>query len=285
LLENGAETMKLLGVKPDSALANMSENLARAAINGLAAKKPESKDHLFDEVYVQDKLAFEFGNEKEKLSDWVNALDDKLAAASLFAIKEIKSKKLYEWEPMIAAFNNCDQLIQEKDSHKKIAKTWEKSSQDFFKFDGSPNSSDVQALSNWFKDQIVSLDPKIYENSTLVQKGVVERLAKLAVQTGSKVDSFEHFFVNNTDERQKVLEISIVRFPYKDDPHVRVFRIVIFAWFHCTRILFAETNKAGFEVECDVMKFTLNPKIVAAVDKEFVDNAKAKLKDPKTFDF
>jgi len=283
LLKTGTKMMGDIGVDPNSALASTANNIARAAINGLVAKKPTFEG--FSEVYIQDKLAFEFGNEKSKLSDWVNALDDQLAAVSLFAIKEIKSKKLYEWDKMIAALNNCDQLVQVKDSHKKIAETWTKSSQDFFKFNGAPDSDDVRALENWFKEKIVNLDAKIYENSTLVSKGVVTKMAKIATQTGSAVDSFEHFFANNSSQRERVLEISIVRFPFKDDPHLRVFRIVVFAWFNCSRILFAETNKAGFDLDVDVMKFNLNPKIVDAVDAKFVENAKKKLSDPTTFDF
>lgn len=186
---------------------------------------------------------------------------------------------------MVAVLNNCDALVQIKDSHKREVKEWSKSTKDFFKFNGSPDSEDVNSLENWFKGVICDFDPKIYENSTLVREGVVTKLAKIAAETGARVKSFESFFTATDSHRDRVLEISIIRFPTKNEPHILLYRLQIDAWFKCNRVLFVEGNQAGFEVDVQEMKFKLNEKVSGTIEKEHVEKFSVKLSDPKTFEW
>lgn len=258
------------------------DNLARFAVNALNPTKPPHEG--YNKVYIETKLAVEFGSQ-ESLESWVKDLDDQLATASFFAIKEIKQKQAYEWENTVAALNNCDALVQIKDSHRRSVKTWSKSTTDFFKFDGSADSEDVEKLATWFKEVMCEFNPKIYENSTLVREGVVEKLAAIANETGARVESFESFFTATDSHRDRVLEISIIRFPTKDEPHILLYRLEVDAWFKCNRILFAEDNRAGFEVDVQEMKFKLNDKIAGEIEAEHVKKMKAKLSDESTYNF
>ncbi|MEO1377367.1 MAG: hypothetical protein AAFW70_24420 [Cyanobacteria bacterium J06635_10] len=257
-------------------------DLARSVVKALVPSQPPNEG--FSEVFIVNKLAVEFGDES-KLADWVASLDKELASASFFAIKEIKQKKAYKWEEVIAAFNNADALTQIDGSHRRNVRKWSKNSSAWFNFDGSPDSEDVEQLKTWFKGVITELNPKIYDNSELVQNGVIDKLAKIANETGARVNDFGSFFHGTDSHREKVLEISVVRFPNKTQPHILLYRLEVQAWFASSRILFVEENQAGFEVDVQQMKFELNPKIADAISEEHVHKFKEKLEDPDTFDF
>lgn len=268
--------------KNTDGVVNTIADIARTASKALMPSKPPHEG--YSEVFIQTKLAVEFGDE-DTLSDWVASLDKELSTAAFFAVKEIKQKKAFEWESCVAALNNCDALIQEKDSHRRHSDKWSKSTDDFFKVDGSPDSEDVKQLESWFKGSICKFNPKIYENSELVQKGVITRLAKIASETGARISSFEKLFHATDSHRDKVLEISVIRFPTKDNPHLLLYRLVVDAFFQCSRTLAWESNKSGFEYDIQEMKFKLNPDIVDSIRDEHVDKFKNKLEDASTYEW
>ena len=78
------------------------------------------------------------------------------------------------------------------------------------------------------------------------------------------------------------MEIGVIRFPTKGDAKIKLFRLVIFAFFKSTRILLTQRDQAGFEVEYDSVEFRPN---TSAIDAKFAGKAKAKLAQEDTFDF
>lgn len=114
---------------------------------------------------------------------------------------------------------------------------------------------------------------------------MLDRLAKIAARTGAKVDSFEHFWANKEEVKDKVLEIGLIRFPTKEDPHVKLYRIEIFAWYNSSRVLMVQNDQAGFDLELDVMKFKAVDALVDKISDEMMEKVVDKLSDPSTFDF
>jgi len=246
------------------------------------------QDSAFSQVYVQTKLAVEFGDgEHPTLSEWLQKLDDELAGASIWALKAIKSNRsaLTDFNQTMTVLNNSDGLIQAPDTFNSRVNRYTRDTQDDFKFDGSPSSADVEALKIWFQQQVNAVDPKIYNNSEIVKNGVVERLAKIASETGARVHDFESFFSGHEEKRERVLELSIIRFPDKANPHVHLFRIEVYAWFSCDRILFHGHNKSGMDVDIKSVKYKLNPAIADKVGGVFAAKAKEKMADDEFFNF
>lgn len=249
----------------------------------LSGKKPD-KDIPYSKVYFQDKVAKEFGD-VNKFSEWVKALDETLKVQSFFAIKSIKERGQYDWDGIVAAMHNADGLAMVPDSHKKIYDTWAAENTNWFKFDGSADANKVRQIKAWFKKAICDIDPSIYENSVIVKEGVVTRLAKIAAETGASVNSFKNFWANKDSKSEKVLEIGLIRFPDTENPHIKLYRIQIFAWYNSARVLMVQHDQAGFDLEFDVMKFKANDSIVAEITKEQLKNISNKLEKPATFDF
>jgi hypothetical protein len=308
------------------------ETLLKGVSDFLDGKKPDSSDIPYSKVYIQTKVAKEFGDAKD-FSEWVKGLDKILEVQSFYAIKAIKEKAKegkYDWDSIVAAMHNADGLAMVQDSHKKVYDTWAADNTNWFKFDGSADADKVRQIQAWFKKAICDTDPtvsdcffnclathvcsipmitsltfvlvsiyvalsktyidcstlpQIYENSVIVSEGVVTRLAKIAAKTGASVDNFQHFWANKESQKDKVLEIGLIRFPDKEDPLVKLYRIQIFAWFNSARVLMVQHDQAGFDLEFDVMKFKAVDAVVEAITATQLEKVSAKLNDPSTFDF
>jgi len=255
----------------------------------LKGKKPDKDDCPYGEVYIQTAMAKEFGK-GEELSDWVKALDKEMSIASFYAVKELKTavkeKKKLDWEFVVSIMNNADGITQVPGSHKKVYETLDVSEgMSWFKFDGSPDASKINTIKTWFKQKLIGTDPKIYDNSLIVQNGALNRLAKIAAETGAAVDSVEHFFANHDSKQDKVLEIGVIRFPIKEEPFIKLFRIQIFAWFCSDRVLMVQKDQAGFDLELDVMHFKPVQAVVDKISDEFSTKMVDKLADPDTWDW
>ena len=114
---------------------------------------------------------------------------------------------------------------------------------------------------------------------------MITRLANIAAQTGASVDSFKNFWANTDSQRDKVLEIGLIRFPDKENPHIKLYRIQIFAWYNSARVLMVQHDQAGFDLNVDVMKFKALDNLVEGITADQLKNVSEKLNDPSTFDF
>jgi len=267
----------------------LSSELAKKAIEEsieVVSKiiNPAPKFEGYDDVYIQTKLAAQFGD-YESVSDWVKDLDDELSTMAFFSIKAIKENLAYEWGNCVAALNNSDGLVELPDSHRAKIGQYTNSSTDVFKVDGSPSSSEVKKLETLFKETCDDVDPTIFENSELVRLNVPNRMAKIAAQTGARISNFGKLFYATDDYSERVLEISIIRFPDKENPHLRLFRITLEAWYSCKRVGPIETNNNGFIVDVNSMQFKLNDAIKDVITDKHVQKFKGKLEEPGLFDF
>ena len=100
------------------------------------------------------------------------------------------------------------------------------------------------------------------------------------------MDSFSHFWANSDSKKDKVLELSLIRFPDKEDPHIKLYRIEIFSWYNSSRILAVQHDQAGFDLEFDVMKFKAMDDVVNAIKEHQLRKMAEKINDliPLTFD-
>ncbi len=277
--------MSLSDIAKSALNSDVAKDLISAGIEILPEiVNPAPRAESFTDKYINTRMAAEFGD-YEDASEWVKDLDDELASVSFFAIKSIKENHAYEWENCISALNNSDGIVAVPDSHKSKVGEYTNSSTDVFKVDGSPNETIVKQLESLFKDTCDAVDASIFTNSALVEADVPNRLAKIAAQTGARISNFEKLFYASADHSEKVLEISIVRFPDKEYPHIRLFRITVEAWYSCKRVGPVETNNNGFIVDVNGMQFKLNDAIKNVIESKHVTKFKEKLSEPSLFDF
>ena len=254
--------------------------------NLLFAKPPTSKNTKFSHVYISTRIAKEF--EAPTLSEWVQALDNEMAVACVMAVKDLKTwykdhgAEYLTWDRVQGVFNNCDYVVKDIKSSKRIAKSLNFDDHNFFEI-GGHDSGRKAKITTWFRQLFNDIgEQAVLDNSDIVNEGAFDRLANLASEIGVSVDSFESFFGGTDEGKEKVMEIGVIRFPTKDNARIKLFRLVVFAWFQSKRILAFQHDQSGFEVEYDSVEFRPN---TSAIDTTFAAKAKAKLADPDTFNF
>ena len=247
---------------------------------------PTSKDTPFSKVFIHTKIAKEF--DSTSLSEWVQALDDEMSVACCMAVKDLKvwlkehGADYLTWDRVQSIFNNCDYIVKDEKSSKRIndIKTFDETR--WFNFPGS-DMARKRIILTWFKDLFNKHgEQAVVDNSVIVQEGTLDRLAEIASECGAAVKDAGSLFYGTDSKRDKVMEIGVIRFPKKGDAKIKLFRLVIFAFFKSARILLTQRDQAGFEVEYDSVEFRPN---TAAIDAKFAGKAKAKLAQEDTFDF
>ena len=248
---------------------------------------PKQEDTPFSKVYIHTGVAKEF--EGVDLSEWVQALDDKMSIACVMAVRDLKLWKekngadYLTWDKVESVFNNCDYIVKDEASSKRINQMKSYDETNWFKVDGSPDPAREREIITWFKDLFNKAgEQDILDNSVIVQNGTLDRLAAIASETGARVKDFESFFAATDQKRDKVMEIGVIRFPRKGDAKIKLYRLVVFAFFQSSRVLMVQHDQAGVEVEYNSVEFK---PYTASIDTQFAEKAKEKLSDPDTFDF
>ena len=118
-----------------------------------------------------------------------------------------------------------------------------------------------------------------------MKEGVAKEMATIAAETGARVKNLETFFVAQNEKHEKVLEIGLIRFPSQENPYIQLFRMQVTAWFICSRVLFVQKDRAGFDLELDVMKFKPIDAVVAKISDEMSTKIADKLSEPGMMDF
>ena len=222
------------------------------------------------------------------LSQWAQALDDEMSVACCMAVRDLKmwqkehGAEYLTWDKVQSIFNNCDYIVKDEKSAKRIndIKSFDETS--FFNFEGE-NMARKREIITWFKDLFNKKgEQSVVDNSVIVENGTLDRLAGIASECGAAIKDPATLFAATDQKSDKVMEIGVIRFPKKGDAKIKLFRLVIFAFFKSSRILFGQRDQAGFEVEYDSVEFKPN---TAAIDTKFAATAKAKLAQEDTFDF
>ena len=247
---------------------------------------PTADDTPFSKVFISTRVAKEFDG--VNLSEWAQALDDEMSVACCMAVKDLKTwqkehgAEYLTWDRVQSIFNNCDYIIKDEKSAKRIndVKTFDETS--FFNFAGT-NVTRRSEIHTWFRELFNKRgEQSVVDNSVIVQEGTLDRLVDIASECGAAVKDPATLFAATEQKSDKVMEIGVIRFPKKGDAKIKLFRLVIFAFFKSSRILIGQRDQAGFEVEYDSVEFRPN---TAAIDTKFAAKARAKLAQEDTFDF
>ena len=252
----------------------------------MCKKVPTAKDTPFSQVFIHTRIAKEF--DSGNLSEWAQALDDEMSVACCMAVRDLKlymqkhGADQLTWDTVVSILNNCDYIVKDDSSAKRIndVKTFDETS--FFNFESS-NVARKSEIKTWFHRLFNDHNEQaVVKNSVIVEGGTLDRLAGIASECGAAIKDPASLFAATDEKKDKVMEIGVIRFPKKGDAHIKLFRLVIFAFFKSSRILFGQRDQAGFEVEYDSIVFRPN---TAAIDTKFAAKAKDKLSQEDTFDF
>ena len=250
---------------------------------------PTKSNTPFSHVFIHDKIAKEFDG--DNLSDWVQKLDNHMVTACTMAVRDLKlwlkehGADYLTWDKVESIFNNCDYIVKDDASAKRINDIKIYDEVNWFRFDGSPDECRKREIITWFKDLFNKEgEQAVLDNSVIVQEGTLDRLASIAAETGAAVKDPASLFVATDKRSDKVMEIGVIRFPRREDPYIKLFRLEIFAFFKSSRILVGQRDQAGFEIEYNSVQFKPNKRVVDGIAEEFVEKAREKLKDPKTFE-
>ena len=235
-------------------------------------------------VFISNCIAKEFGD-SNNLSEWVQDLNKEMAIACCKAIEAIKAEKKRNgaqnltWQSIVSIFSNCDYIIS--DVPKNISTSKALSELRFY----SVGQSEIQTreLLIWIQDIFNQRGERdVLDNSMIVMSGTIDRLAGIASTYGVAVRSLSSLIADTREQREKVMEVGVIRFPRKGNAKIKVYRMEIFAFMKSCRILPVQYDQGGLQIEYNSIEFKVNSVVIDTIHAE---RAKAKLRDPATFDF
>ena len=280
----------------DKAMMQATRGLGYAIVPGLAAYdlvrgavtgEDGSTKTSFSMARINTRVACDFGG--VTLSEWNQALDNVMVVACYKVVEALKQRKEsygvdhLKWDDVVKVFCNCHYIIKDKGRSKQIHDSLSWDETNFFKFDGSPDAVRKKEIIVWLKGLMNSHgEQSIVDNASVFNDDTLNDLASIASQSGATIKDPTTLLGASEKERKKVMEISIIRFPKKRESRVKIYRIILFAWFQCTRVLFGQHDESGFDIDYDTLEFVPN---TAAIDEEYAEKAKAKLSNPDMFNF
>ena len=222
------------------------------------------------------------------LKEWAQALDSEMAVACHEIVKSLNQRKMTRganltWDDVVHVFNNSHYVKQDQTKSKRIHDSLEWDETNFFKFDGSPDVVRKSDITMWISNLMTRNGEKdIYDNAAIFNKDTLDRLVSIASQSGATITGPASLLGASESDREKVFEISVIRFPEKWNCKIKIYRIIIFSWFKCTRVLFGQHDKTGFEIEYDSSEYKPNSTVI---DTRYAAKAKAELSKTHMFDF
>eukprot|EP00595_Chromulina_sp_UTEXLB2642_P001360 CAMPEP_0196762162 /NCGR_PEP_ID=MMETSP1095-20130614/1524_1 /TAXON_ID=96789 ORGANISM="Chromulina nebulosa, Strain UTEXLB2642" /NCGR_SAMPLE_ID=MMETSP1095 /ASSEMBLY_ACC=CAM_ASM_000446 /LENGTH=303 /DNA_ID=CAMNT_0042112563 /DNA_START=32 /DNA_END=943 /DNA_ORIENTATION=+ len=208
-------------------------------------------------------------------NDAVKLMDENLKVAIAGTVKELEkavaNNNLVSWEDILHIFSNNTLLVPyDKDEYR--TDSYQKDSNDVFRVDGGPRPEVVQEVTQ-LVNKVIADDDII--QGTSIDAGKIHELACVVAETGSRVDSFEAFFATQDKIEKTLLDVGVLRFPELGTPHFKVYRLQIFAYRYCKRILMAESNKSGISITLNVRKYRPNDEVIAGMKKQSIAKAVA----------
>lgn len=272
----------------DKAMMNATRSLAFGVPSMIAYGIISSDDKdSFSTVSINTRIAKEFDG--VSLSEWTQALDNKIAVACYEIVKALNQRKkthgveLLTWDDVVHVFRSCHYVNQDAENSKHIHDSLNWDETNFFKFDGSPDVVRKKEIINWLKNLLNRHgEQSTFDNAAIFNDGTLSRLASIASQSGATVRDPVTLLGASEKQKEKVMEISVIRFPKKWECKIKIYRIIIFSWFKCTRVLFGQHDETGFELDYDSFEFKPN---AAVIDEQLAAKAKAKLSEPDMFNF
>ena len=237
----------------------------------------------------ETRIAKEFGSGSTNLSEWTKHLDGKMAVICHEGVKALNQRKTakggeyLKWDDVLNVFCSCAYIARDDRNTVHIKDSLEWDEQNFFKFDGSPEEIRKRKIVTWLKNLMDKHgELSVFKDTDVFNDGTVDRLAGIASQSGATITDPVTAVAKNESHREKVIEISVIRFPEKWNSKFKLYRLALFAWSRCSRILFSQHDDNGIEIEYDSYEFKPD---VKDIDERHAAEAKIKLSDPKMFDF
>ena len=236
---------------------------------------------------INDRIAKDFNGVSP--SKWTQALNSEMAVACYELVKALNQRKnilgvnYLTWDDVVYVLRSCKYFNQDAGNTKHIEESLNWDDTNFFKFDGSPDVVRKRIIMTWVKDLMNKHgEQSTLDNSVILHDDNLSRLASIASQSGATVKDPITLVGASEKQRKKEIEISVIRFPKKWECKIKIYRIMIFSWFKCTRVLFGQHDESGIELEYDTFEFMPN---ATAIDKRCAEEAKAKMSQPNFFNF
>lgn len=203
-------------------------------------------------IPIHTKLAYSFGSLTDPgLKDIDNELKKMIGVVS----KTIKSMPSPTWNQVKSKFSQSPFFKIRRNSYKHISDTYRHNTGLTVDIDGSPDGEIVKEVKDWFNNTLLGGDNDII-HSTKIN---INSFANIVAATGVAVTGIN--LIYGSERRDKtILDIGVVRFPDRDTPCVKVYRIKLHAWSDSTRVFFIEDNTNGIDGEFDCIEFEANSK-------------------------
>ena len=147
----------------------------------------------------------------------------------------------------------------DKSNEKKVEGRRSWNEMNYFKFDGSSDEVRRREIKAWLKSLFNEKNEQvIVDNSVIFSKDVLQELADIASQSGATVKDPVTLVAADDEERKKVKEVGLIRFPTKGDSKIKLYHVMIYSWSKCSRFLFAQHDRNGIEIDCKVCEFKID---------------------------
>ena len=128
---------------------------------------------------------------------------------------------------------------------------------------------------------------QIYENSELVRENITEGLAHYVTRNDCFSSDMVQMFteVHNKRSSTTVSEISVIRFPTKEEPYIKLFHINATAFHDSVKIMLVNEQSGGLILDVNVETFKAIDSYVATISDEMADKIVDDLSNPEAFNF
>ena len=286
----GALTAKAMGDETTAKMDKAFNSAIKVALSGPAAPFLHPTGHTStvrdtSESYINDRMALQFGDSND-CKKWVRELDDYIAVGCFKVVKALKEESSrggnnLGWDEVLRVFNQNNYVDKSRDKNIEGRKSWNE--MNYFKFDGSPDVARKRQIIAWLKTLFnEQQEEAIVDNSIIFGEELLSELADIASQSGATVKGPMTLVAADEEERKKVKEVGLIRFPTKGESKIKLYHIVIYSWSECSRFLFAQRDQNGIEVKCKVCQFKVD---TSAIDRRCASEAKQEMSKPDFFDF
>ncbi|GAB1606693.1 uncharacterized protein LOC115210937 isoform X1 [Argonauta hians] len=119
----------------------------------------------------------------------------------------------------------------------------------FLKTNGAPDMAKVYQIQSWFENLIGDTDVL---NATQIN---IDDISNFVAETGARVTNFVHAFYQTLFKQKKIVDVGVIRYPDIDNPFFRLFRIELFAFRKCERIIGIQKDESGIKGLYESTKF------------------------------
>eukprot|EP00727_Mastigamoeba_balamuthi_P002888 m51a1_g12597 hypothetical protein (469) ;mRNA; f:1024-2495 len=222
-------------------------------------------------------------------SEAVRLMDRELVTALDVTIKTLERKVAemgaeLKWNEVLSALNNNPAIVADG-APKAESDILKFESNDWFKFDGSPDPAKIQQiqsfLTNLLKDEDILISvglkdaPGACEGDPHRKSKVsaCERIKNIVAETGARVTDPLTLVHKKETYRETLLDIGILRYPCPTKPYINVYRVLLQAVGEHDRWLGYEENRCSLYCEYNSLVFRPNKSVLSRLDPKLIDQS------------